>query len=49
MNVPSISPSTSAASGVPTLVASQQEALKEVQANVQDGDENVGATINTSA
>ena len=49
MNIPSIGLGSSVANGVPTLVATQQEALKEVQANVQDGDENVGATVNTSA
>ncbi len=49
MNIPSVGLGSSVATGVPSLVATQQEALKEAQANVQDGDENVGATINTSA
>ncbi|MDE2480907.1 MAG: hypothetical protein KGN02_01800 [bacterium] len=49
MSISAISSSGNAASSVPTLVATQQEAIKEAQTNVQDGDENLGATIDANA
>lgn len=52
MNIASVSASTlaGAQSKIPTLVASQQEALKEASAGItNDGDENLGSNVNKSA